>query len=335
MTTRALWGGALAAGMLLAGCPSEHPPDPGRPAEDLAPPEELEGVDMDLAVVEAVELLTRTTTRAPWAGHVASLDRIGGGCPTLWEGTPSALDGDAGDDGQGWQDRCSSSNTLFDGAVGWEAVATPEARVVGSRNLAAAASVTDGDSVLFSFVGEASDSLAFDNEGARWTYSSELLGEVDGIAAVDPDLAPVVGFRGGNTTTWVGGDRWSLAIDANVAFYVERVAGVFDSVDVDMFMPGPGADDGGCALEPHGRVSMRVTPGDWIDVAFWEPPPEGTDPDQNSLEACDGCGTVKVRGVGLGEACPDFSSLWTAERLPSGTLDDYVLPLREQLSEDP
>lgn len=332
--TRAQRGGALIGGMLLAGCPSEAPPDPGRPAEDLAPPEELQGVDMDLAVVEAVELLTRTTTRAVWAGHVASLDHLGAGCPTLWQGAPSALDGD-GEDGQGWQDRCSSPTAMFDGAVGWDAVATPEAREVGTRRIQAAAAVSVGDDAVFSFVGEASDSLAFDGDGARWTYASELLGDVGGAAAVDPDLPPVVGWRGSNTTTWVGGDRWALTVDANLAFATERVAGVFDAVDVDAFLPGPGSDDGGCAEEPHGRVSVRVTPGDWVDVYFWEPPSEGTDPEQNSLEPCDGCGTVKVRGVGLGEACPDFSSLWTAERLPSAALDDYVLPLREQLSEDP
>ncbi|MCO4771845.1 MAG: hypothetical protein KDA24_17570 [Deltaproteobacteria bacterium] len=321
------------AGSILLGCPSGDAPDPGPPAEDIPPPD-LSDVDLDAALFDGIEGLTRTSMRALWAGHLASLDRMGPSCPTLWTGVPSGVgDGDGGEDGAGWQDDCTAGVTAYDGSVAWETSANPDAPVLGSRSLAAIATVVDAGDDLFSFRGEASDSLRLDESGARWTYTSSVNGAASGSAVLDPTLASVDGWRGISTVSWVGGARWSIDASANVAFVNELLAGRFDAVDADAFIPGPGAEDLGCALEPHGRISLRLPPGDWVDVQFWQPPPEES-PEEIVTNACDGCGTVTVRGVPLGGACPDFSPLWTAERLPSAALDDFVLSLREQLSED-
>jgi len=329
---------ALAAAALLGalvGCPSADPVDPGPPAQDLPPPD-LSAVDMDAAVLEALDLLTRSTTRAAWAGHLAALDGLGADCPILWTGVPSGVgEGDGGEDGHGWQDDCSVGAYGFDGSLGWSTQADADGPVLGSRNLVALATVTSGADTLFAMEGEAADSLRLDENGARWTYTSTFDGAVSGTAVGDPSLPSVAGgWRGASAVTWVGGARWSLRASSNVSFGDERVQGVFDAVDAETYLAGPGADELGCGLEPHGRISLRIPGGTWVDVDFFVPPPDGAEPDEMISNPCDGCGTVSVRGVALGEACPDPSPLWTAARLPSADLLDFVLPVRELLSED-
>ena len=323
----------LLAVALLTGCPSADPPDPGPPAEDLPPPD-LSGVDLDEALVESVDFLTRTTGRAAWAGHLAALDRISAGCPTVWSGVPSGVgDVDGGEDGNGWQDSCSNGNVAYRGSVAWSTTANPDGPVIGTRTLAAIATVDEGEGELFRLRGAVEDSLRLDEGGARWTYSSTFNGAAGGSATVDPDLPAVAGWRGNTSVTWVGGARWSINVAANLAFDEDMVQGRFDALDVETYIPGPGANEMGCGQEPHGRISMRLPPGDWVDVQFWVPPPAES-PEEIVTNDCDGCGSVTIRGVPLGDACPDFSLLWTAEQLPRAVLDDFVLPMREQISED-
>ena len=71
-----------------------------------------------------------------------------------------------------------------------------------------------------------------------------------------------------------------------------------------------------------------------MDIDFWVAPPDDADSDATVSNPCDGCGTVSVRGLELGEACPDPAALWTSERLPITELTDFVLPVRELLAED-
>lgn len=318
---------------LLAGCPSSEAVEPGAPAEDLPPPD-LSAVNLDLAVTEALDLLTRTSTRAVWEGHLSALDGIGSDCPTLWMGVPSGV-GDGGEDGSGWQDDCTVGNYAFDGSLAWDAQASPDQAVIGRRNLAAIATVTQGATELFALRGEAADSLRLDEDGARWTYTSTFAGDVTGSSVIDPSLPAVVGgWRGTSDVTWVGGARWSLSASANVAYYEARIQETFDAVDIDTYFAGPGADELGCGLEPHGRISLRIPPGTWVDIDFWVAPPDDADSDATVSNPCDGCGTVSVRGLELGEACPDPAALWTSERLPITELTDFVLPVRELLAED-
>lgn len=323
------------------------------PAAELVMPD-LDGVDIDQSFADALEIALRSNTQVAWAGHTGSLARQHTGCPDLYVGPPAALvdDDQIAEDASGtsWYDDCTTPGGLFyRGLMYWEATATGEGdpedsagqTATGRRSLIGAGVVGDETDTRFQFRGDATDSVNRVTAPGyeRWTYSSAIAATVSGLDAFDPIAALTPGgWRADLYTYASGGDADFLEVRGDVYLFEHRIQGRFDSVSLDIELPGPtGASPDACTLEPRGWIGIRDENAFWIDVVFLPlegsavPVPDYEDPDYS---VCDGCGKVYVRGVEadpIGEVCPDFGALWQGGVIDVPALSDYVLDVIDSL----
>ncbi len=322
------------------------------PAELVMP--DLEGIDLDQAFVDALNLSLSVNTQVAWAGHADSLARRHEGCPDLYVGAPLPLvDDDLLDEdarGTSWYDNCATPGGLFyRGLLYWDAevggsgnAETSAGRTsTGRRSLVGNGVVGDDDETRFQLRGEASDSInRVDAPGySRWTYSSTVTATVTGTDAFDAIASATPGgWRADMYTFATGGDADALELRGDVYLFESRIQGRFDSVSVDITLPGPlGAAPDACTLEPRGWIGIRDENAYWIDVVFL--PFEGQDATGPSYEdpaysACDGCGKAYVRGIEappIGEICPDFTQLWADGIVPVPEVADFILDVRGSL----
>ncbi len=351
----------VSAALALSACKKNEGRNPDDTAASLeTPPVELvmpdlDDVDLDQAFLEALSIALSANTQVAWRGHAASVARQHVGCPDFYLGPPPQLvdDDQIGEDagGTSWYDSCTTPGGLFfRGLMYWESSATasgdPESGAGqnsrGSRTLVGTAVVGDEVDTKYQFRGTASDAVnRVDAAGgySRWTYSSTLEGTITGLDAFDPIASETPGgFRAGMYTSASGGDADFLELRGDVYLFEHRIQEVFDSLSVDLELPGPtGTPPDACTLEPKGWMGIRDENAFWIDVVFM--PLDGVEATgpayhDEAYSTCDGCGTVYVRGIEappIGEVCPDFEGLWSEGVLPIPQLADYVLDVRANL----
>lgn len=310
---------------------------------ELARPD-LSGVDMDAAVNRALELTLAVTTGPIWDANRSTLEVGRNDCPDVYLGPPED-DTDLDEDAPGlhWSDRCQTAGGLyFMGWTYWHATLaatgtddTAEGRTVdGTREVLGAAAVGDTTDVRFRFDGEASDALhqvtALDY--SRWTYTSLVDGRLDGQDSEIDGSAPG-GWRADLYLSASGGNSDALDLRGNVYLTTERIADRFDSMAMDLTLQGElGATSDDCTLEPQGWFSLRDENAWWYDVVFQPTvgaPDSGLDDDYS---ACDGCGTVYVRGLAeesVGQVCPDFQAIWDRGVVERPTEHDFLFTLRD------
>ena len=197
-----------------------------------------------------------------------------------------------------------------------------------------AASVHDGDELLFSFVGTGNDAM-YRSESVdylQWSYTTNIAGTSRGSASHPASATIPGGFRAELFLNYTGGEVSSMEARGELYLQERRLQQRFDSISVDIALAGPGAlgpDD--CSEEPLGWISLRDENAYWYDLIF-QPRYEddATDEDFENLPygECDGCGTLYIRGVQVDTVCMDFSWFWDGS-LGTPDPEDYVLPLRE------
>lgn len=322
--------GTLLVALLAACAPAEEAPvDPGRPVDPLYLPD-VSDVDLPAAYADAFALALTVRAGTAWAGHVAALDLRAPGCPDLWAGAPGdALDLDE-DDGVSWADHCAAGTIDFGGAVWWESAVAIDgdpndaegATTEASRRLVGDAVVGQAGDARFELDGDVSDAFArtlapgYDH----WTWSSLVQATVTG-ADVSSDTPG--GYRADLYLSVEGGDAARLEARGNLYLFEDRVAERFDSVAADLTYLGVGGPND-CTLEPYGWISVRDTNAYWYDLVFL--PGDSETVDTGADPACDGCGTLYVRGVESGEVCVDLSAAWDGRLEPPG-VEDYVLSI--------
>lgn len=322
----------------------------------LDPPEELEipgiqGVDLDQLFVDTVKLGITADARVAWDAHAISLDLMDPGCPDIYAGIPDLEIDDLDEDvpGYSWLDQCYAGDERFGGYEYWEndvrvtgELEDPSGQTVaGQRSLIGNGVISVDDDVTFEFDGEASDSLTKidDSTGfSRFVYSSLVDGTITGSIPF-PDGSPTPGgWRTDMYLSYTGGDVDSLEARGNVYFFEKRINDRFDSLAMDIEFTGPnGATPDDCAIEPRGWIGVRDENAYWYDVVF-EPrfDDDATDSDypNDPYTACDGCGTLYIRGIAQDvQVCPDLSFLWDGALTPPQG-NEYALSLRDFL-EDP
>lgn len=341
--------------LLTAGCgPAEGDSgvDLGDPPEELVLPD-VSGVDFPAAFRDAVQLTKRITAGVAWQGHVAALGERSADCPDVYAGAPDDPSVDVGEEGGlSWFDHCSTpAGTDFDGWAWWTGAvavagdaATPEgATTEASRTVAGDAALTDHAGVRFELDGEASDALSRTDapDYARWTYSSTVTGTVTGATLFGDDPETPGGWRTDLAVYATGGDAAVYEPRGNVFLFDRKLHDRFDSFELDLAFAGAGAqgpDD--CALEPRGWIGLRDENAYWYDVVFLprsDEDPNDTGDGNAPYTACDGCGTLYVRGVEvteLGEVCLDPAFVWDVDPFTPPAVEDFVLSLRQLESED-
>ncbi len=317
----------LALSVLAACAPAEEEPvDPGRPVDPLYLPD-LSDVDVPAAYAEAFALALDVRAAGAWAGHLAALDLAAPGCPDLWAGAPEELEVDG--DGVSWADHCAAGAVDFGGALYWETAASVSGDAASAEGLVTdAARTLVGDAVVgeggvarFELDGEASDALTrtvapgYDH----WTWSSLVTGTVTG-SDVFAGTATPAGYRADLYLAVEGGDAARLEARGNLYLYEDRIAERFDSLALDLTYLGVGGPSD-CTLEPSGWLSLRDSDAYWYDLVFL--PGDAEDVDTGLDPACDGCGTLYVRGVESGEVCVDLSAAWDG-RLEPPDVSEFV-----------
>ena len=343
---------------LLGACApeGEDTVDLGDPVQPLVLPD-VSGVDFPAAYQEAVQLAKTVHNNRPWQGHVASLDRRFQGCPDLYAGLPDdeSIDGGGNQDepeGATWFDACTTPGGIdYDGWVYWNGEVqregdetTPEgATLDATRELDGSGLVSVGGDVAFEFKGEASDSLSrvIAKGYDRWTWSSTVTATVTGSDVFGADSAAPGGWRTDLTMAATGGDSSELSLRGNVFLFDHLLQDRFDSLEMDVAFLGEGAagpDD--CTAEPAGWIGLRDENAYWYDVVFLPRYDEDVNDTAGDGQygACDGCGTVYVRGVEaaeLGQICIDFGFVWGEAPVTPPSVEDYVLSLHQLQSEAP
>ena len=320
----------LASG-LVASCVPAEPGDQlggqsGSLRDDpLELPEDVDVIDYDVAVTQAIAVALGADLASTWRGHVQMMENGDATCPRVFLGAPE--DEDMDEDVISWAGSCSTGGLDYTGTVTWQTEVDTEGG--GGRSLTGDAEVADANgNVQFQFDGEASDDVTWTDGG--FSYGSSIEGQVSGLAMFGADSAVPGGFRG-NVDLATASDG-TMTIDANLYLFGEPLLGRFDSVVLDIEFQE------GCADEPVGYVGLRGTDGYWFDVYFM-PKFAADDP---TVEAqaypyeiidnpvCDGCGHLFVRNVrvdAVPDVCPDFGSL--AGALSAPPVDEYVLTLHD------
>jgi hypothetical protein len=326
--------------LFLVACQKEEPDevDVGPGPEELVLPDTT-GVDMEASFADGLALALAVRADRAWNAHVATLPREATGCPDTFVGAPETeidlgVDDDAA--GRSWADHCETdAGVTWAGALWWEATAsasgdasTPEgATFEGERRLSGDGTVSEGADVRFELDGEVSDSLSRTTapDYEHWTYATTVDATFTGsdtFAGTDtPD-----GYRADAYVYAVGGDAETLEARANVYTFDATFDGRFDSVSMELTMVSPdSASPDECALEPTGWISLRDSDAYWYDLVFQ--PADGGGEDTGYTDdpyaECDGCGTLYLRGVQIGEVCPDFSFVWDG-RLQPPAPEDFV-----------
>ncbi len=337
----------------LVGCAGDDEPlDLRDPAPELPLPD-LDGVDLDAAFADALTVALRADARTAWDGHALGLGAASPGCPDLYAGSFDLDDRDVPDRGLSWSDHCRTpAGDTFGGYAWWEDrllasgdAAAPAGRTVdASRALRAAGVMADVDGApWWELNGEATDSLLL-TEGpdyAEWTYNSVLRGTLTGLLPFDPDTSGIPGgWRADMYLRATGGDTQTLELRGNLYLFAHRIAGRFDSVDVNLAWGEPGAQGpDACDLEPRGWIGVRDEDAAWLDVVFqprFDDDPTGEAYADVERGPCDGCGSLYVRGIeqqGV-TVCPDLSFVWDGA-LTHPAPHEFVLDLRTLLREIP
>ena len=329
------------------------------PDENVTLPSELTVPDVDVdavaqAVQDALVMTLRTNLMPAWDGHFTALQAGRAGCPDMYVGVPEDIDAVIADADREdfaalpyWSDYCETPGGLYyRGFDMWdsyfEATGSEEdeaGRVAsGSRYMVADAAIGDYDGVKYRFLGEGSDALykSVSPTYERWVYSSSMNGTVAGRDSFEEaDTFTPNGFRTDMYIYAVGGDEQYIEARGNVYLLEDRLGDKFDSVAMDLYMTGPtgaGADD--CVLEPHGWMGLRDENAFWYDLVFLPSSEEDVtsdDWDNDEYSACDGCGTLYIRGleaVEVGLICPDFGELWNG-MIGVPEEEDFILTFTE------
>lgn len=303
--------------------------DVGPPAPDLIMPD-LTGLDMEASLQQGLGLTVISDLRAPWGAFTSTFERAAPGCPDVY-----SSDAEAQDEMSAlyWSDSCKTNAGLFfDGELGWEVSGArdyiDESRYVeyGQRSLLGNARVEEFDTRLLAFSGEASDSYyqSFDPAGNSWTYSAQLAGTVSGALAFSEGAIFTGGLREELYINYKVGTQDLLSLRGDV-FLLQETFDRFDSVSLDITLYGTrGAPPNACQKEPYGYIGLRDTSAYWYEVVFM---PIGGPDDDAEDAACDGCGTLFVRGVEQETpVCLSFDGLW--EALAPPVFDDYIFSTR-------
>ncbi len=326
-------------------------PDPAAPnlpeteAPTLSLPPDLDSIDFATTYQDALIRAASLDVRGPWAAHAETLQGLEAGCPDVYAGAPD-LDSEVGDGGYSWSDRCSRADqTSFGGWMWWSNTLASEgdradaagSTVTGQRDLEGDATIsTAAADVLFRFNGESHDTLSRVEapDYLRWTWSSEVLGDASGSLLGEDWRADVYLYA-------VGDDAGASGVELRGNVYTPGalIAERFDSIAVDLSFATPETTaPEGCALEPSGWIAVRDADAWWYDLVL---APRTTDtsavadPDE-PWSACDGCGTLYVRGLPQTEreVCLDFSFLWDYLITPPEPAE-FALSLRDLLPEAP
>jgi hypothetical protein len=334
---------------LAMACSGEDVPSTTTPlnsgAAELARPD-LSGIDLDAAFDRALALALDVTPSPIWDGNRTVLGVGRSNCPDLYVGPPEdddAVDEDAS--GLHWSDRCETAGGLyFLGWNWWDGSLTAsgdedsaEGRTVdGTRLIVGSAAVGDNSGVRFRFDGTAEDALhqvtAQDYE--RWTYTSLVDGRLDG-RDTPTESGTQSGWRADLYLQASGGNEDQLELRGNLYLNDERIADRFDSLAADFLLQGElGAAPGECTLEPKGWISLRDENAWWYDVVFQPRTADLADTGQidGDYSACDGCGTLYVRGLeeeSWGQVCPDFQAIWDRGVVARPTDTDFIFTLRD------
>jgi len=317
----------LALFLALAACaPVEEPPvDPGTPVDPLYLPDTSD-IDFPAAYAEAFALALSVRTAPVWRGHVDALALATPGCPDLWAGAPDdALEVDTDAPGVSWADHCAAGTVDFGGAAYWETdvsvtgdATTAEGQITSAaRTLISDAVVGQAGETRFELDGEATDALTrtVAPDYDRYTWSSLVQGTVTGTNVLADTPTPG-GYRADVYLYVEGGDSARLEARGNVYLYEDRVAERFDSLAADLSYVGVGGPSD-CTREPTGWLSLRDSDAYWYDLVFL--PGNADDVDTGLDPACDGCGTLYVRGVESGEVCVDLGAAWDGRLAPPET----------------
>ncbi len=307
----------------------------GAPAQELVMPS-LDDVDLPQAFADALRMATEVTLSAPWQGNVDALELAHTGCPDLYVGAPE--DADLAEQlGVSWYDYCTTPGGLYyggyvlwDGAISGDGDADSETgrTIEGSRQMIANGVVGDDDAVLFEFKGSGSDSLyqVEAKDYTRWTYSSLLEATVTGESVA----AGTDGWRTDLYLYATGGDADSVELRGNLYLFGPHIAERFDSVAMELSITGPtGAAPDACTAEPTGWIGLRDENAYWYDLVFL---PTSGEADSDTYSACDGCGTLYVRGIetaSYGEVCMDFSWLWEEGAISLPASEDFIFTIRQ------
>ena len=309
----------------------------GDPAAELPLPD-FDNLDLPSAYQSALEALVSVSLSRPWGGLRGAVDLSQAGCPDFYAGPPPGDELEDYEGGAAWMDSCVTGGALsYDGYAWWRTdllaegdINTPEGLVVDAqRTLIGQGTVTSADEELLTWTGEASDALSqvesYSPPYKAWSYSSTVDGSVGGdLAFAADDLTPS-GWRADLYLAYAGGSTESLTIRGDAYFFEPVIEGNFDSVSASLDWTGPlsmGPTD--CALEPVGTFSIRDQDAFWYDLVFL--PESATD--TGVPAACDGCGTLYVRGIDLGEICVDLTTIWNGTLQPPA-LEDFVLSTRD------
>ncbi len=325
-------------------------------AQELVLPS-LEGIDLEAAYLEAVQLALTTTTSAAWTGHVSALDTRQTGCPDAYLGIPDALEfeDEELEDAPGlfWQDYCRLAGGLYyRGYVAWNGEVeldgdknTSSGQVLsGERQMYGDGVIGVGDELYFELDGEVSDAVysVEANGYSRWTYSSLLDATVRGTRAFDDKSATPGGWRSDLYLYASGGDVDYIELRGDTYYQEHRIQERFDSSQLHLTVQGElGAGPEDCLLEPIGWMGLRDENAYWYDLVFL--PGAGEELGEHDYEnpdyvACDGCGTLYVRGLQqeeIGQVCIDFSELFSGDTVELPRAEDFVLTLRDVTTEGP
>jgi hypothetical protein len=327
------------------GAPDDTTADPNEPAPELPLPD-LSGIDLGAAYQESLAAVLSVHAGVAFDGHAQALARSHAGCPDVWLGAPADLvDADQVDEdarGLSWSDTCETPGGLFfRGTMYWESDARASGDATtsagrseqGSRTLIGAGAIGDATETQFQMRGEVSDAMSrvIAPDYERWTWSSTVNASVSGTDAMDPIASPTPGgWRAGLYLAATGGDADRIEARGDLYLFEHRIAGRFDSVAVQLALPGENAaGPTDCTLEPRGWIGLRDENAWWIDVVFL---PTGEDDataehPEDEYTACDGCGKVYVRGLeeeAIGEVCPDFSVFFAEGAVPQIPVTDYI-----------
>lgn len=313
---------------------------------------DLTGIDLEAAFTDAIDVATTVSAGVSWSGHSRALERRHEGCPDFYVGAPEDFTEDFGlPDGGGngtmWYDNCTTPGGLFyRGMQYWDGRGTIDGdpdtssgqTQQGNRRMAGSSTIGDTQETRFQFRGTANDSLsrvvAPDYE--RWTYSSTIDATVTGTDALDPIASSTPGgWRAGLYVNATGGDGPRLEARGDVYLFEHRIQGRFDSIAIDMELLSEGsAGPEDCPLEPRGWIGLRDENAWWIDVVFMPTETEDGTGDvwyDPTYSACDGCGTVYIRGVEagpIGTICPDFQAIFDRGIMTLPDIDDFVFTVR-------
>lgn len=292
---------------------------------DALPLPDFSDVDLSAAANDALRRIVRLDTAAGWAGLVDSVGSRTEGCPDLYAGTPDGdldeLDEDS--PGLSWSDTCTTSaGRSYGGYAYWETELHHTAGTEGRRRIVAQAAVSHEGELESWLKGEAEE--AFLSSEGHWRRNVTVDWTVEGVVPEGAGL-PTEGYRAAAQLELTGGVlEEALTGSGNVFLHGERIEERFDSIEFDLDIQGElGAGPEDCTAEPVGWIGLRDPDAHWAHIVFL--PTAG---DTGVDAACDGCGTVFVRGVEQDfEACVDLDGLFELASEPAAK--DYVLSLRD------